>query len=207
MYHLEITIDTSRTVIESINRQPRVETSSTATGLKHSQAIKSRLKGHEQSKYSVVQNKTIARYQGMFGAARIDTETTSSVTLPGSQATSQEVLLKLTSIVITPKILQRRLELFVKNCFGQISRTLSVYPVLSRNSPFFKMCGDGDANGIKAALGEGGMNPFVIDEDGFTSLHVCLAMRGCNSMMVLTLYSGLHSQPRRNCAHCSSKTV
>lgn len=207
MYHLQVTIDTSRTVIESLNRQPRVEQVNAAAGLKHAQGLQSRPKRNEQSECSVVQNKTVGRYQGFFGAARIDTETKSSATLPHSHAMGQNILLKVTSIVVTPRILQRRFEIFVKNHFGQISRTLTVYPVVSWKSSFFQMCRDEDIPGIKAALGEGGMTPFILDEHGFTPLHVRRTMKWCRSIIILTLSSGLRSQPRPNYVPCYLRTV
>lgn len=100
--------------------------------------------------------------------------------------------------MVTPKILRRRFEIFFKDHFGQISRTLSVYPVMSYTSSFFQMCRDGDILGVQAAVSEGGMTPFLLSEGGLTALHVCRRMRRCKSVMVLTPYSGLHKEPPPN---------
>lgn len=177
MHHLQITIDTSRTLIESVNKQYQFET---ATGVIRSgipQTLHSRPQGPKHSESSLDQKKTVARYHGILGSARIDRKTKGSATLSCSQATGQDILVKETSIMVTPRFLRRRFEIFLKNHLGQISRTLSVYPVVSWQSSFFQMCRDGDIVGIQVALDEGGLTPFVLDEHGFTALHVCRKMR------------------------------
>lgn len=194
IYHLQISIDTSRTVTENLNRQAGDETIS-APFTQNRQASHSRPERPEHSKDSKIHKMAIARYQKVFGAARFDLEMNGSTIVPHSQVAGRTMLFETSFIIVTPKILRRRFEMILGFQSGQISRTLNIYPVMSSGSSYFTMCQRGDILGVKAALGEGGLTPFVLDEHGFTLLHVCLRTRWYKLIMRLTLCSGQHMQP------------
>ena len=58
------------------------------------------------------------------------------------------------------------------NSLGQISRTLSTYPILANEAPIFDLCRQGDILGLQAALSSGTVSPFVLDKYGWSPLHV-----------------------------------
>jgi len=118
-----------------------------------------------------------------------------STIVPHSQVAGRTMLFETSFIMVTPKILRRRFEMILGFQSGQISRTLNTYPVMSSGSSYFTMCRRGDILGVKAALGEGGLTPFVLDEHGLTSLHVCLRTRWHGLVLRLTLCSGRRNQP------------
>jgi hypothetical protein len=73
---------------------------------------------------------------------------------------------------IMPSFLSYVLEMRYKQGFGQISRSLNIYPMLDCSEAIFKACWDGDIVGLQVALSSGSMSPFVSDKDGCTFLHV-----------------------------------
>lgn len=166
-------MDSSRTIEESVNKQPRIEDSNVTIGLGNQRASPSRQKGPQPSASSVIQKRSLNCYQGAFGNFRIDKRTRDRNVLPCARAFDQKISLEETSIAIAPKLVRRRFELLRKIQFGQISRTLNVYPVMAWASSLFQMCRSGDIHGLQAAFGDGGVTPFVLDEHGFTTLHVC----------------------------------
>jgi hypothetical protein len=194
-YQLQISIETSRIVTENLNRQAGDEMTTAPASHNDPQVSQSRPERTEQSKYSIVQKMAIARYQGVLGAARIDMEMKCSANVPCSQVASRTVLFETSFIMVTPKILRRRFEMILGFQSGHISRRLNTYPIMSWRSSYFTMCRRGDIVGVKAALSVGGLTPFVLDEHGFTSLHVCPRTRWYKSIMRLTLCSGRHNQP------------
>ena len=58
------------------------------------------------------------------------------------------------------------------NSLGQISRTLSTYPILADEAPIFDLCMQGDILGLQDVLSSGTVSPFVLDNNGWSLPHV-----------------------------------
>lgn len=71
-----------------------------------------------------------------------------------------------------PIFSRKALELRFRSSFGQISRTLSTYPILESTAPIFHICRMGDLKGLQVALSTRSISPFVLDEKGQSLLHV-----------------------------------
>lgn len=110
-------------------------------------------------------------YHGFFG--RVDIQSKSTSLSPSkkrtleSSASSEEKTIR-----ITPLFLRKTLELQFLNSFGRISRTLTTYPILESGAPIFRLCEQGDIDGLQVALSSSTVSPFVLDERGWTLLHV-----------------------------------
>ena len=110
-------------------------------------------------------------YRGFFGSVSIQSTSTSlsrsDNRKPRSKPISEEKIIR-----IMPTYLHKTLELRCLYSYGQISRTLSMYPILRNGGPVFDACGRGDLRGLQVALSDGTVSPFVLDEDGLSLLHV-----------------------------------
>ena len=110
-------------------------------------------------------------YDGFFGSIRIQTKSTSrrlSITRRSeNKATTDEKI-----VTIMPVFLRKAFELRLLNSLGRIMRTLSTYDILEFEAPIFKTCSKGDLRGLQVALSSGNVSPFVVDEHGWTLLHV-----------------------------------
>lgn len=120
-------------------------------------------------------------YRGFFGRIDVHFKSTSlSVSKRhrhGNRAISEEKTIR-----ITPTFLRKTLELRFLDSFGQISRTLRTYSILDNEAPIFKTCHNGDLEGLQVALSSGTASPFVLDEDGWSLLHVRFVRRQSNQM-------------------------
>lgn len=112
-------------------------------------------------------------YRGFFG--RVDVQC-KSISLGNSKyrnseskAISEEQIIR-----IQPLLLRKIFELRFMSSFGRISRTLTTYPVLEYGAPIFDICQSGDLQGLQVALSSGTVSPFVVDESGWSLLHVSL---------------------------------
>lgn len=112
-------------------------------------------------------------YQGLFGFIVVRTKS-KSLKRSDSRWNDNRAVVNEKTIKIKPSFMRQVLELQLVNSFGRISRTLSTYHVLEWNAPIFKMCKDGDLEGLQVAMSSGGISPFVVDEYGETLLHVSL---------------------------------
>ena len=115
----------------------------------------------------------LLRYRGFLGSVNIQIKSKSLSRLnarrPRYQAISEEKVVQ-----ITPIFLRKTVELRFLNSFGQISRTLNMYPILEYEAPIFRFCREGDLQGLQVALSSGTVSPFALDEDGWSLLHVSL---------------------------------
>jgi hypothetical protein len=110
-------------------------------------------------------------YRGILGKITIQTKSRHTK-IKRSRAVGELPVVKEGTWTIRPSFLSYVVEMRYKQSFGQISRSLNIYPMLDRNEPVFKMCWDGDIAGLQVALSSGGISPFVSDKDGCTLLHV-----------------------------------
>lgn len=142
--------------IESVSQKERVQSLS-PTG--------------EYSFRNTAKESNLVWYRGFFGTVKIqfrsNSPTPSNTRRHEIKATNKEKI-----ITITPILLRKTLELRLQNSFGRISRTLSTYPVLEDRAPIFEICREGDLQGLQVALSSGSVSPFVLDEDGWSLLHV-----------------------------------
>ena len=112
-------------------------------------------------------------YSGFFGRIHLQSESTSlgrsDTHRYEDKATSTQDIIR-----ITPVLLHKTLEFRFGNSFGQISRTLSIYPILKNDAPVFLMCIEGDLRGLQTLLSSGTVSPFALNTGGRSLLHVSL---------------------------------
>ena len=111
-------------------------------------------------------------YRGMFGTMSLRKTSKYSQT-PSAGANGEIPLVSETVWAFTPSFISYTLQLLYARSFGHVSRSLNIYPVLSRSDPIFSMCQDGDLLGLQTALSRQLVSPFVTEhESGWTLLHV-----------------------------------
>ena len=76
------------------------------------------------------------------------------------------------SLTFTPSFLSRCIEFKYLSSLGYISGSFRVAPVIPRNHPVWKMCEEGDIQGLQTCFGDRTVSPFSIDQSGGTLLHV-----------------------------------
>ena len=112
-------------------------------------------------------------YNGMLGSVKVQSKSR-SLNGPKSRKPKFKVVTDEQIITVTPTFSRKTFELRVLNSFGGISRSLSTYPVLSSEAPIFDICTRGDLLGLQVALSSRGVSPFVLDQYGWSLLHVSL---------------------------------
>ena len=123
-------------------------------------------------------------YRGMFGTMTLRKTSKYSQT-PSAGADREIPLVSETVWAFTPSFISYTLQLLYARSFGQVSRSLNIYPVLSESDPIFSMCEDGDLLGLQTALSRQHVSPFVTNYYGWTLLHVSagfslLLVHDCN---------------------------
>ena len=121
----------------------------------------------------VLEQSNTQRYRAFFGS--ITTRKTSKrlTANRSSRLASKTTIEEGSTILITVPFLQRAFEICLANSAGRVSRTLSVYAILPRNSLVFQLCRDSDVEGLQNLFANDNISPFVQDELGWTLLHVC----------------------------------
>ena len=110
-------------------------------------------------------------YDGVLGTLVVYTRSRYS-SWPYESSSMEKETMQETSIRKTPRFVRRAFELCFVNYYGQISKTLRIYPVLTWNAPIFILCARGDMRGVQLALSSGKLSPFVVSTFGETLLHV-----------------------------------
>ena len=112
-------------------------------------------------------------YSGFFGRIDLQSKSTSlgrsDTHRSEDKATSTQDIIR-----ITPVLLHKTFEFRFGNSFGQISRTLSIYPILKNDAPIFSVCIEGDLQGLQTLLSSGTVSPFALNTGGRSLLHVSL---------------------------------
>lgn len=111
-------------------------------------------------------------YNGILGSVRSHKKLKRSSHSRKTPQNRMSVVLEENSFVINSSFVMRAFELRLCNGFGRISRSLNIYPVMMDNDPIFQMCQKGDIHGMQVAFSSGSLSPFVMDDYGFTLLHV-----------------------------------
>ena len=111
-------------------------------------------------------------YWGIFGRIWIQKRAQFSSQLPCLTASESKPLTEETAIMIAPSFIRRLLEVRLAFSLGRVSRTLTVYTVVTSDSPIFDMCRNGDIHGLQTVFGSGEMSPFIVNGWGETLLHV-----------------------------------
>ena len=131
----------------------------------------------QRSLVSVTRQETVnAWYRGMLGSVTIRKKMKYSSQLSSLRAFGSKPLAEETSIIIAPSFVKRLLELRLAYSLGKASRTLSFYPVVTSDSPIIDLCCNGDMLGLQAVFSSGTMSPLVVDEFGWTLLHVRISL-------------------------------
>ena len=143
-------------------------------------------------------------YRGILGNVSVRKKSNFTKGGDDSHVTRRKAVSEERIIMITPSFAQRGIELRFVSGFGRISRALSTYPVLPSRSPVFRMCIDGDLEGLQAALSNGRVSPFALHESGHSLLHVSKPRSGLRkSLGLLTLHSTLLPALTKICAQYS----
>ena len=113
---------------------------------------------------------TMLWYQGIFGVVAIrekwiNTRRIGSRT-DGKTVSAQKVL------TVTSPFLRRAVELYFGKTFASVPTALRVYQMVNGDAPIFQMCAHGDLDGIQNEVAKGTFSPFVVDQFGWTLLHV-----------------------------------
>ena len=111
---------------------------------------------------------------GMFGTVTLR-KTSKYSGAPSAQADRKSPIVSETVWTFRPSFISYTLQLLYVRSFGHVSRSLNIYPVLSKSDPIFLMCRNGDLLGLQTALSRQRVSPFVTDCDGSTLLHVSTA--------------------------------
>ena len=128
---------------------------------------------------TITKERNVIWYHGLFGRVDVRVKSsslnTSKSNRPWNRSTSEEKIIK-----IIPAFFQRTFELRLLSSFGQIARTLRTYPILHEEAPIFVMSYTGDVEGLQVLLSSGTVSPFVLDQDGWSLLHVRVQRRHSN---------------------------
>ena len=135
------------------------------------ESAKNSSSAHKETLRNTVKETDLVWCHDFFGKVSIQSKSSSlsrsNTRRLGAKATTNEKI-----ITIMPIFFRKTLELRFRNSFGQISRTLSTYPILENSAPIFQICITGDLHGLQVALSSGNVSPFVLDQYGLTLLHV-----------------------------------
>lgn len=117
---------------------------------------------------------TMLWYRGIFGVVAtreksINTRRIGSHT-NGKTVSSHKVL------TMTFPFLRRAVEVYFDTTFASVPRALRMYQMVKEGAPIFDMCENGDLDGIQNKFANGTISPFVVDETGWTLLHVIFPM-------------------------------
>ena len=111
-------------------------------------------------------------YRGMFGTVALK-KTSKYSQASGVGANGKIPIVSGTVWTFRPSFISYTFQLLYARSFSHVSRSLNIYPVLSKSDPIFSMCRDGDLLGLRTALSRQRVSPFVSDhEEGRTLLHV-----------------------------------
>ena len=80
-------------------------------------------------------------------------------------------------VTIMPSFMRLGFDLRFVMGFGRIPRALNLYHVLPNDSEVFNMCRRGDIEGLQTKFSDGGLSSFILDEDGWSLLHVSISSR------------------------------
>ncbi len=135
-------------------------------------------------------------YKGIFGNVKVQTKSR----YIGVHATDEDPVVEKRIWTIKPSFVSYVLEMHYAQSFGHVSKSLNMYPILKDNHHVFRLCSRGDIKGLQVALSSGEVSPFVLDEIGWTLLHVSAPVR---QLLIcyggLTVQSTLHSISNPSC--------
>lgn len=109
-------------------------------------------------------------YRGVFGLIAIREKRISTRRL-GSRIDGKPVSTQKILTVTTP-FLRRAVELYFGASLVSLPRALRVYQLVDMDAPIWDMCRKGDLDGIQDGFANGSFFPFVVDNLGWTLLHV-----------------------------------
>ena len=113
-------------------------------------------------------------YSGIFGTMTLQKKTNHSKSKNAS-AEGKAPLVSQVAWTFRTSFISFALQLRYSRSFGHISRSLNIYPVLSRSDTIFELCRSGDLLGLQTALSRKGVSPFVTDDGwGWNLLHVTI---------------------------------
>ena len=115
-------------------------------------------------------------YHGIFGSIKVQSKSR-SLNRPNIRKPESKVVTSEQIITVTPTLFQKTFELRVSASFGGISRSLNSYPILEGNAPIFRICRNGDLQGLQVALSSGDVSPFVLSQGGLSLIHVSLLQK------------------------------
>ena len=113
-------------------------------------------------------------YRGLFGNVTTHKKLKHLSDCNNSRSRKKQVVRNERLFLINIFLLKRTIEIRLISSLGKVSRNLTSYPLMRSDAPVFWMCEEGDLKAIQSELDERNMSPFVVDEYGWTLLHVCI---------------------------------
>lgn len=172
MYHIQNTVPVHqiRQAQYASNRHPALDQNEDEVSSRYEvSTLRSSSSTEISSPYT--EQEHLLWYRGMFGTLTL--RKTSKYTRASSAgANGKTPLVSGTVWTFRPSFISYTLQLLYARSFGRISRSLNIYPMLSNSDPIFFVCFDGDLLGLQTALSRQRVSPFVVDERGWTLLHV-----------------------------------
>ena len=111
----------------------------------------------------------------MFGTVTLEKK--SKYSKSSANAKGKRPLISEIAWTFRPSFIRYAIQLRYARSFGYISPSLNIYPVLSTSDTIFQICRDGNMLSLQTALSRNGVSPFVVDSNGWTLLHVSVAVR------------------------------
>ena len=132
-------------------------------------------------------------YRGVFG--HVATRETWIRTSKSDSRTVRKPIPAKKVLMMTSPFLRRAVELYFGASFASVPRALRVYSIIDYNAPILEMCGNGDLEGVQIELANGTVSPFVLNDYGWTLLHVIFSVKSRVFMLMFIQYAVYHAQP------------
>ncbi|KAL8716421.1 MAG: hypothetical protein Q9220_000328 [cf. Caloplaca sp. 1 TL-2023] len=107
-------------------------------------------------------------YWGIFGHIQTRRK---NISLGISSRNLEDVISQETTVTLVPSLIHQGFEFRYCKSSGQLSRSLSCFPILSSSAEVFSWCSEGNTGRFKNALSHGLVSPFARDKQGNTLLH------------------------------------
>ncbi len=132
-------------------------------------------------------------YRGVFGSVTLQ-ERWIRTSISDSRTVGKPVPAKKV-LTMTSPFLRHTFEFYFGASFASVPRALRVYQIINYRAPILGMCRNGDLEGVQNELANGTVSPFVVDETGWTLLHVISSVKSRVSMLIFVQWAVYYIQP------------
>ena len=122
----------------------------------------------------IAKSHSVTWYWGVLGSVSIRTNRKYTKKLRSSCVESEQPVNEEKVLTIRPSFLRHGYDLSFDTGFPSIPRNLRIYEIINCDAPIFALVAAGDLATLQKALQQGIASPFVLDESGYTLLHVGL---------------------------------